>query len=56
MPTNLPVNTEESIKRDRTMNKIILLFIGIFLGYVAAEVKNYYVNKADTKSNVIQTK
>ncbi len=39
---------EETAKKARNWNNIIvLLLIGMFLGYVAAEVKNYYQDKAE---------
>jgi hypothetical protein len=38
---------EQTAKKARKWNNIIvLLFIGFFLGYVTAEVKNYYQDKS----------
>ena len=41
---------EATAKKARKWNNIIvLLLIGMFIGYVTAEVKNYYQDKAEAE-------
>jgi hypothetical protein len=49
MPTNLPKNTKESLKRDRKWNRVILVLIGLALLGGVWVVYNHYSSQDDTK-------